>query len=205
MDEPKSKDQIFLSEPENDVFPIKTSIGAFKKRRETSNRAEMLLKMIKDPDSIVLIRPPRKTLHHVITLNRLFARAINAFLSKKLTREEIKNLETQIHTLAITSWNKLGTVYSFANENNLEAWRNFNENHEQKEAIIRQNINTDIYVAIPNSNVIGMLFTVIKHMCIARKKLRWQVDLRLAEVLSDIAELITGEIKKVIEDLNKKL
>ncbi|MFN3698762.1 MAG: hypothetical protein ACK4SU_01025 [Dictyoglomus sp.] len=172
-----------------------------RKQRNLSN----LLRLIRNPDSIVLVRPPRKTLYYVRELNRLSSQSINALLNKKVSAEDIKKFRAEIRELALTAWEKLSSIYTFANENKLEEWRNFNETYEQKESLVRQNSSTGIYVAIPISEELGMLFTAVKHMCLIRKRLRWDINIQVAEVLSDVADMIVERGKILEEEFKKKL
>ena len=168
-------------------------------------REQIFLRRIKNPDSIVIHNPPSYLYNKAYALNKRYTYLVNSLLLGKVDKNFLLDLNNQIENISKLAWQKLSAFYPFAVENTLENWRHFNDGYDQKEIIVKQKINTNIQVVIPASDAFGMLFTVIKHMCILRRALFKTMNLHIAETLRDTQTFLLAELKDISHKVNSKL
>lgn len=165
-------------------------------------RKERLIKRIANPDSIVIIKPPAKVFSSVSEVNSKFRQSIWKILSRKIEPYKIEEAKRKAYDLAKAGWESLSRIYVFASANRIEDWRLFNDSYEEKKTLIELNLRNNIQVVIPANDMCGMLYTVVKHMCIARRKLKWEVDLKYAEILSETADILISGCKDIVDILD---
>jgi len=167
--------------------------------RVSRTRGESLIQI---PDSIVIVRPPRGVFIRMLLTNNFFRRVPALLLRRAIDQQTVLDVKRQCREIAERAWEDLASVYPFAYANSLTLWRHFNDSYDEKKLIILQK-ELEAYVVIPVIDEMGMLLTVLKHMCVVRRKLRQTVDVNIVETLRRVGDYLIKELDSVLERTRK--
>jgi len=163
--------------------------------RISRTRGESLIQI---PDSIVIVRPPRGVFLRMVLVNSFFRRVPAYLLRRQIDQNTVFEARKRCREIAERVWESLASVYPFAYVNSLQNWRYFNDSYNEKKLLIMQKEH-EAYVVIPVIDEMGMLFTVLKHMCVVRRKLRQTMDVNIVEVLNRVGDDLIRELDLVLD------
>lgn len=174
-------------------------------------KTKMIRIIESNPETIVMIRPPSRLFFNTQEINYKIRRLSSSLLLRKtnidLLLTGLRSVQERLEKIASETWYELSTVYPYASVYNIKSWRLLNEKPNEKKALIENNT-INCYILTPYSEEVGMIATVIKHMCLLRTKLRYYPDENLAITLRKIKDRLTEEtddILKTIEKLNENI
>jgi len=163
--------------------------------RTSRTKGESLIQI---PDSIVIVRPPRGVFVRMVLVNSFFRRVPALLLRRSVDQNTVLEIKKQCREIAERAWEDLASVYPFAYANSLTSWRYFNDSYDEKKLLITQK-EREVYVVIPVIDETGMLFTVLKHMCVVRRKLRQTMDVSIVDVLNRVGDDLRKELGSVLD------
>lgn len=173
-------------------FPQKTGPAKLSSDKITRLKRRAMIS-----DSIVIVRPPSGTMYRIFLLNRFLKIAPSLILRGKISPNIINEIKKEIRDTAVSSWLILAKVYPFAFTVSLSYWRHFNDSFEEKLRLIEQ-YQRDCHLIIPVCDEIGMVATVVKHLCLVRRKLRWTVDMEIISVLKEVGEKLLADLENIL-------
>jgi len=170
-----------------------------QEKRERKPDLNRLQRLLASPESIVIVNPPRKLIRLLNRLNREFRLVVGHLIRNQFDLERIQKIKEKAEETAKQAWKILSGVYPPAATYEISSWRLLNDEYSFKKSLFESYPRT-AYVQVPANEIMGMFYTILKHMCILRTKLKYTADLNIALTLQNVGEFLAKNLEEILEE-----